>query len=104
MGLIHGSYDPTADDFIHGGGPAQLHEWTRPRCCYASNAALARHRIANTMAFMFECRIPYASRRRRNRMFRSRTCRSVCLARFLILDLTVLAEAGQLNLKPKIFR
>jgi homogentisate 1,2-dioxygenase len=60
MGLVHGVYDAKAEGFLPGG--ASLHNcmsahgpdaetWRR-----ASAATLARHKIEDTMAFMFESR------------------------------------------------
>ncbi|MQQ99588.1 homogentisate 1,2-dioxygenase [Glaciimonas soli] len=60
MGLIHGAYDAKAEGFVPGGG--SLHNCMSghgPDAATfekASNAALAPHRIDNTLAFMFESR------------------------------------------------
>ncbi|MFJ2987643.1 homogentisate 1,2-dioxygenase [Collimonas sp. NPDC087041] len=69
MGLIHGAYDAKADGFTPGGGSLHNcmsgHGPDAATFDKASNAALAPHRIDNTMAFMFESRYlihptPYA--------------------------------------------
>jgi len=60
MGLIYGVYDAKAAGFSPGG--ASLHNRMSAHgpdaqtCEQASNAALAPHKIENTMAFMFESR------------------------------------------------
>ncbi len=60
MGLIHGVYDAKATGFVPGGG--SLHNCMSghgPDALtfeQASSAALSPHRIANTLAFMFESR------------------------------------------------
>ena len=63
MGLIHGAYDAKAGGFSPGGlslhncmsahGPDQA-SYER-----AVEATLAPHKIEDTMAFMFECRLPF---------------------------------------------
>ncbi|TXL78759.1 homogentisate 1,2-dioxygenase [Vineibacter terrae] len=60
MGLIHGQYDSRAEGFMPGG--ASLHNAFGPHgpdqatFQKASDAALAPHKIDNTLAFMFETR------------------------------------------------
>jgi homogentisate 1,2-dioxygenase len=62
MGLIHGVYDAKAEGFLPGG--ASLHNsWTshgpdRETYDAASTAELAPHKIDDTLAFMFETRLP----------------------------------------------
>ncbi|MFC5474580.1 homogentisate 1,2-dioxygenase [Paraherbaspirillum soli] len=60
MGLVHGAYDAKADGFAPGGGSLHNcmsgHGPDAATFDKASNAALAPHRIDNTMAFMFESR------------------------------------------------
>lgn len=64
MGLIYGEYDAkTAGGFVPGGG--SLHNFYSAHGPdvdsfeKASEAALKPHKIENTMAFMFESRLPY---------------------------------------------
>ena len=66
MGLIHGAYDAKAEGFVPGG--ASLHNCMSghgPDAATfdkASNADTSRpHKIADTMAFMFETRTPLAA-------------------------------------------
>jgi len=60
MGLVRGTYDAKAEGFLPGGG--SLHNsWSahgpdRDTFERASAAALAPHKIENSMAFMFETR------------------------------------------------
>ncbi len=60
MGLVHGQYDAKPGGFKPGG--ASLHNGMVPHgpdaeaCERASNADLAPHKLANTLAFMFESR------------------------------------------------
>jgi homogentisate 1,2-dioxygenase len=60
MGLVHGAYDAKADGFVPGGG--SLHNCMSghgPDAATfekASTAALAPHKIEDTLAFMFESR------------------------------------------------
>jgi len=60
MGLVYGVYDAKAEGFMPGG--ASLHNRMSAHgpdaqtCEQASNAALAPHKIEDTMAFMFESR------------------------------------------------
>jgi homogentisate 1,2-dioxygenase len=60
MGLVHGQYDAKPDGFKPGG--ASLHNSFVPHgpdieaFTKASNAALAPHKLDNTLAFMFESR------------------------------------------------
>ena len=60
MGLVHGAYDAKADGFSPGGGSLHNcmsgHGPDASTFEKASNAALAPHRIDNTLAFMFESR------------------------------------------------
>jgi homogentisate 1,2-dioxygenase len=60
MGLIEGAYDAKAGGFTPGGGSLHNcmsgHGPDAATFDKASNAALAPHRIDNTMAFMFESR------------------------------------------------
>jgi homogentisate 1,2-dioxygenase len=61
MGLVHGAYDAKAGGFLPGG--ASLHNSFAPHGPdhatfeRASNAELAPHKIADTLAFMFETRL-----------------------------------------------
>lgn len=62
MGLIHGAYDAKADGFVPGG--ASLHNCMSAHgpdlatTQAAMAATLAPHRVADTMAFMFESNLP----------------------------------------------
>jgi homogentisate 1,2-dioxygenase len=63
MGLIHGAYDAKADGFTPGG--ASLHNMMTAHGpdaashAAATAATLAAHKIDDTMAFMFESRLPF---------------------------------------------
>ena len=63
MGLIHGAYDAKADGFTPGG--ASLHNMMTAHGpdaashAAATAATLAPHKIDDTMAFMFESRLPF---------------------------------------------
>ncbi|TWS96359.1 homogentisate 1,2-dioxygenase [Reyranella sp. CPCC 100927] len=62
MGLIHGQYDARAEGFTPGGTSLHnaftAHGPDASTFETASNAALAPHKIDNTLAFMFETRYP----------------------------------------------
>jgi homogentisate 1,2-dioxygenase len=61
MGLVHGAYDAKADGFLPGGASLHnsfsAHGPDRATFERASNAELAPHKIADTLAFMFETRL-----------------------------------------------
>jgi homogentisate 1,2-dioxygenase len=63
MGLVHGAYDAKAEGFLPGGvsihNCMQPHGPDVPTFDKATNAALAPHRIDNTLAFMWESRWVY---------------------------------------------
>lgn len=67
MGLIHGAYDAKAGGFVPGG--ASLHNMMTAHGpdaashAGATSASLAPHKIDNTMAFMFESRLPFVPTR-----------------------------------------
>jgi homogentisate 1,2-dioxygenase len=62
MGLIYGQYDAKPQGFVPGG--MSLHNCMLPHGPDvdafegASNAELAPRKLAGTLAFMFECRLP----------------------------------------------
>jgi len=60
MGLVHGAYDAKSTGFVPGGGSLHNcmsgHGPDAATFQQASNAALSPHRLANTLAFMFETR------------------------------------------------
>jgi homogentisate 1,2-dioxygenase len=61
MGLVHGAYDAKADGFLPGGASLHnsfaAHGPDRATFERASTAELAPHKIADTLAFMFETRL-----------------------------------------------
>jgi len=61
MGLIHGAYDAKAEGFVPGGASLHnsfaAHGPDRATFERASNAELLPHKIADTLAFMFETRL-----------------------------------------------
>ena len=62
MGLIHGVYDAKADSFLPGGGSLHNcmsgHGPDAETFERATSSVLAPHRISDTLAFMFETRLP----------------------------------------------
>jgi homogentisate 1,2-dioxygenase len=64
MGLVHGAYDAKASGFLPGGSSLHNsmtgHGPDAETFEKASGAALAPHYIADTLAFMFESRYPFA--------------------------------------------
>jgi homogentisate 1,2-dioxygenase len=61
MGLVHGAYDAKAEGFLPGGASLHnsfaAHGPDRATFERASTAELAPHKIADTLAFMFETRL-----------------------------------------------
>jgi homogentisate 1,2-dioxygenase len=62
MGLIHGAYDAKAGGFAPGGGSLHncmnAHGPDKASAQAAMSAELKPHKIEDTMAFMFESRLP----------------------------------------------